>query len=201
VGDENLKSFAVTSVGPGEGKTLTAVNLAIAFAHKGMSIVLVDCDVRRPRVHKVLEVPRAPGLANLLDPRSSYFLRVPRVVKQTSLLNLSVISCGTPPSDALELFEGAPIRRLLADLGSRYDMVLLDTPPVLAAADAAILGQLVDGAVIVIRAGQTDREDAQRAYAQLSLAKVRVLGAIFNDPERKNRKYSPHSYTAEYMDA
>ncbi len=201
VGDENLKSFAITSVGPGEGKTLTAVNLAIAFAHKGMNIVLVDCDVRRPRVHKVLEVPRAPGLANLLDPRSSYFLRVTRVVKQTSLMNLSVISCGTAPSDALELFEGAPIRRLLADLGSRYDLVLLDTPPVLAAADAAILGQLVDGAVIVIRAGQTDREEAQRAYAQLSLAKVRVLGAIFNDPERKNRKYSPHSYTAEYMDA
>jgi tyrosine-protein kinase Etk/Wzc len=201
VGNENLKSFGVTSVGPGEGKTLTAVNLAIAFAHKGMNIALVDCDVRRPRVHKVLDLPRAPGLANLLDPRSSYFLRVSKVVKRTSLLNLSVIPCGTPPSDALELFEGAPIRRLLAELGERYDIVILDTPPVLAAADAAILGQLVDGAVIVIRAGQTDREDAQRAYAQLSLAKVRVLGAIFNDPDGKKRKYSPHSYSAEYMDA
>jgi capsular exopolysaccharide synthesis family protein len=201
VGSEDLQSVAVTSVGPGEGKTLTAVNLAIAFAHKGMSIVLVDCDVRRPRVHKVLDLPKAPGLADLLDPRSSYFLRVPRVVKQTSLVNLSVIPCGSPPTDPLELFEGAPMRRLMADLGERFDIVILDTPPVLAAADTAILGQLVDGAVIVIRAGQTDRDEAQRAYAQLSLAKVRVLGAIFNDPDGKKRKASPYSYAAEYMDA
>ena len=207
VGDSNLKSVAITSVGPGEGKTLTAVNLAISFAHKGMSIVLVDCDVRRPRVHKVLDLPRAPGLADLLDPRSSYFLRVPKVVKKTPLVNLSVISCGTPPLDPLELFEGAPIRRLIADLSERFDLVMLDTPPVLAAADTAILGQLVDGAVIVIRAGQTDREEAQRAYAQLTLAKVNVLGAIFNDPDGKKQKYSRrYSYysqtsTAEYVDA
>jgi len=201
LGDQNLKSFAVTSVGPGEGKTMTSVNLAIAFAHKGMSIVLVDCDTRRPNVHKVLEVPRAPGLGDLLDPKSSYFLRVSRVVKRTPLINLSVISAGTMPTDPLDMFEGAPMRRLMADLAEKFDIVILDTPPVLAAADAAILGQLVDGAVIVIRAGQTDRADAQRAYAQLSLAKVRVLGAIFNDPNGKKRKYSPYSYTAEYMDA
>ena len=207
VGDESLKSVAVTSVGPGEGKTLTAVNLAVSIAHTGMSIVLVDCDVRRPRMHKVLDLPRAPGLADLLDPRGSYFLRVQKVVKKTTLMNLSAISCGTPPSDPLELFEGAPIRRLIADLSDRYDMVILDTPPVLAAADTAILGQLVDGAVIVIRAGQTDREDAQRAYAQLTLAKVRVLGAIFNDPDGKKQKYArsytrySQTYTAEYMDA
>ena len=201
LGDENLKSFAVTSVGPGEGKTVTAVNLSIAFAHKGMNIVLVDCDVRRPQVHKILDLPRAPGLGDLLDPKSSYFLRVSRVVKRTPLMNLSVIPCGSPPSDPLELFEGAPMRRLLADLGDRYDIVILDTPPVLAAADTAILGQLVDGAVIVIRAGRTDREEAQRAYAQLTLAKVRVLGAIFNDPDGKRRKYSPYSYTADYVDA
>jgi capsular exopolysaccharide synthesis family protein len=207
VGDEHLRSVAVTSVGPGEGKTLTAVNLAISFAHKGMNIVLVDCDVRRPRVHKVLDTPRAPGLADLLDPRSSYFLRVQRVLKKTPLMNLSVIPCGTPPSDPLDLFEGAPIRRLIADLVDRFDLVIFDTPPVLAAADTAILGQLVDGAVLVIRAGQTDRDAAQRAYAQLSLAKVRVLGAIFNDPDGKKRKngqrYGPYKYaaTAEYMDA
>lgn len=201
VGDERLKSVAVTSVGPGEGKTLTAINLSVAFAHKGMSVVLVDCDVRRPRVHKALDLPRAPGLADLLDPRSSYFLRVRRVVKQTSLMNLSVIPCGSQPIDPLDMFEGAPIRRLLADLSERFDLVLLDTPPVLAAADTTILGQLVDGAVMVIRAGQTDREEAQRAYAQLSLAKVRVLGAIFNDPDGKKRRYSPYAYTAEFMDA
>jgi Mrp family chromosome partitioning ATPase len=129
------------------------------------------------------------------------------VVKKTPLVNLSVISCGTPPLDPLELFEGAPIRRLIADLGERFDLVMLDTPPVLAAADTAILGQLVDGAVIVIRAGQTDREEAQRAYAQLTLAKVNVLGAIFNDPDGKKQKYSRrYSYysqtsTAEYVDA
>ena len=93
------------------------------------------------------------------------------------------------------------MRRLLADLGERFDIIILDTPPVLAAADTAILGQLVDGAVIVIRAGRTDREEAQRAYAQLTLAKVRVLGAIFNDPDNKRRKYSPYSYTADYVDA
>ena len=207
VGDEKLKSVAVTSVGPGEGKTLTAVNLAISVAHKGMSVVLVDCDVRRPRMHKILDLPRAPGLADLLNPSSSYFLRIQKVVRSTSLMNLSAISCGTPPPDPLELFEGAPIRRLLTDLSGRFDMVILDTPPVLAAADTAILGQLVDGAVLVIRAGRTGRDEAQRAYAQLTLAKVRVLGAIFNDPDGKNvkygQRYGPYSYTSrtELMDA
>jgi capsular exopolysaccharide synthesis family protein len=206
-GDQILKSVAVTSVGSGEGKTLTAVNLAISFAHKGMSIVLVDCDVRRPRVHKALDLPRAPGLSELLDPRSSYFLRVQRVVKKTPLMNLSVIPCGTPPLDPLDLFEGAPMRRLVADLNDRFDIVILDTPPVLAAADTAIIGQLVDGAVMVIRAGQTDRNEAQRAYAQLTLAKVNVLGAIFNDPDGKKQRYargySTYQYAvpAEYMDA
>jgi Mrp family chromosome partitioning ATPase len=109
--------------------------------------------------------------------------------------------------DPQELFEGAPIRRLIADLNDRYDLVILDTPPVLAAADSAILGQLVDGAVIVVRAGITDREEAQRAYAQLTLAKVNVLGAIFNDPDGKHKHYGRRyaSYDipedVEYMDA
>lgn len=189
-GEGRPRSIVVTSVGPGEGKTVTAVNLAISFAHKGMSIVLLDCDVRRPRVHSLLELPRAPGLADLLDPRSSYFLRFRQVVRRTPLENLSVISCGTRPLDPLELFEGAPIRRLLADLSGEFDVVVLDSPPVLAAADTLILGQLVDGAILVIRAGQTEREAAQRAYAQLSLAKVRVLGAIFNDPDGRQGRYA-----------
>ena len=201
------KSVAITSVGPGEGKTMTAVNLAVSFAHKAMSIVLVDCDVRRPCVHKVLDLPRAPGLADLLNPQSSYFLRFRNVVKRTPLENLSIIPCGTALRHPSDLFEGAPIRRLLADLSSAYDVVILDTPPVLAAADASILGQLVDGAVLVIRAGQTERASAQRAYAQLTLAKVRVFGAIFNDPDGRSARYGPRydrywsSYAVESVDA
>ena len=95
------------------------------------------------------------------------------------------------------------MRRLLADLGERFDLIVLDTPPVLAVADASILGQLTDGAVLVIRAGRTDRDAAQRAYAQLKVARVRVLGAILNDPEGQlklyNRQY--YRYSSSYLDA
>lgn len=219
-GSEQLKTLVVTSAAPGEGKTMTSANLAVTFAHDGMQVLLVDCDVRRPKLHGVFKMSRAPGLLDLLTPsnggpqvgvRSSGFddhgtdgdLTDPltSVLRPTPIRGLTLLTCGTLPTNPTNLLSGVRMRVLLQELVQRYDIVILDTPPVLATADARILGGLSDGVLLVVRAGQTERVAAQRAQNQLLQAGARVLGVVLNDPggeiSREGEYYYPYAYAAE----
>ncbi len=196
-GSEQLRTLVITSAAPGDGKTLTAANLAASFAHDGLRVLLVDCDIRRPQLHGLFRAPRSPGLLDLLAPsvrESGSEVRslsladdengdpVGHVVRSTPFRGLSLLTCGTLPTNASNLLSGVRMRSLLAMLKERFDLVILDTPPVLATADAGILGSLADGVLLVVRAGQTDRSAAQRATAQLASSGARVLGVVLNDP-------------------
>lgn len=179
-GLERLGSIMVTSPVGGEGKSTTAANLAIAFAQQGKRVLLIDCDVRRPRVHTLFGVPREPGLSELL------LGRVPaeQVLRRTSVERLSVLAAGaTPPVSATDLFGGGVVRSLIDALSESFDMVVVDTAPVLPAASAPVLGTQVDGVLMVVRAGSTDRENARHAVQQLSAVGARVVGAVLNDPD------------------
>ena len=219
-GGEQLKTLVVTSAAPGEGKTMTSANLAVTFAHDGMQVLLVDCDIRRPKLHGLFKMSRAPGLLDLLTPahsapqvgvRTSGFeddshagdLTDPlnAVLRPTQIRGLTLLTCGALPTNPTNLLSGVRMRVLLQELVQRFDIVILDTPPVLATADARILGALSDGVLLVVRAGQTERLAAQRAQNQLNQAGARVLGVVLNDPggeiSREGDYYYPYAYAAE----
>jgi tyrosine-protein kinase Etk/Wzc len=209
-----LRTIVVTSAGPGEGKTLTAANLAVSFAHDGLRVLLVDCDVRRPRLHGLFRVPRGPGLMELLTPanaaggaRSLSFQDgseedaagvLQAVLRPTPVRGLSVLTCGALPTNPSELLSGGRMRALLTQLNQEFDLIVLDTPPVLATADAGILATLADGVLLVVRAGQTDRAAAQRAHQHLAHVGARVVGAVLNDPGGEVRHYGDYYYPYDY---
>jgi succinoglycan biosynthesis transport protein ExoP len=214
-GADQLKTIVVTSAAPGEGKTLTAANLSTSFAHDGLQVLLVDCDVRRPKLHGLFRVPRSPGLLDLLAPpnggsnstvRSLTFGAgktegedpLDHVLRPTPIRGLTLLTCGALPTNASNLLSGVRMRVLLEELKQRFDLVVLDTPPVLATADAGILGSLADGVLLVVRAGQTDRSAAQRAHQQLANMGSRVIGAVLNDPKGEVSQYGDYYYPYEY---
>ncbi|HUR95835.1 MAG TPA: polysaccharide biosynthesis tyrosine autokinase [Gemmatimonadales bacterium] len=200
-GGEALKTLVVTSAAPGEGKTLTAANLAVTLAYDGLRVLLVDCDIRRPRVHGMFKVPRAPGLMELLTSSHAPGSSPVPAIRETSIAGLSVLPCGALPSNAANLLSGTRMRVLLQELREQFDIIVLDTPPVLATADAGIVASLTDGVLLVVRAGTTDRNAAQRACQQLANVGARVIGTVLNDPGGQVAKegdyYYPYDYAAE----
>ena len=214
---DQLRSLVVTSAGPGEGKTLTAANLAVTFAYDGMRVLLVDCDVRRPRLHGLFRVPRSPGLMELLMNRNgnggpdTHSLSLDPdalashsndptavVIRPTSVKGLSLLTCGALPTNASNLLSGARMRVLMEQLTKNFDLIILDTPPVLATADAGILSSLTDGVLLVVRAGQTDRAAAQRAHHLLANVGARIVGTVLNDPGGEVSQYGDYYYPYDY---
>jgi polysaccharide biosynthesis transport protein len=201
-------TLVVTSAAPQEGKTLIAANLAATFARGGAQVLLVDCDIHRPRLHRLFHVPRAPGLMDLLRLETSGLnfetgWRVVRnqrsaAVRKTSIEGLSLLPCGTDAQSSPELLEPANLRGLLVQLKTEYDVIVLDTPPVLVSADAATLAASADGVIMVVRAGQTDRGAAELARHRVSAAGGRVLGAVLNDPDGLAGRFDGSYYAYDY---
>jgi uncharacterized protein involved in exopolysaccharide biosynthesis/Mrp family chromosome partitioning ATPase len=210
-----MRTIVVTSAAPGEGKTVTAANLSVAFAHDGFRVLLIDCDVRRPRLHSLFRMPRSPGLMELLTPpesgqngqsltfdpesgRTISGLPINEVVRATNIRGLSLLTCGSLPTNASNLLSGLRMRALLRELAKSFDLIILDTPPVLATADAGILSGLADGVLLVVRAGRTDRNAAQRAHQQLSQVGARIVGAVLNDPGGEVVHFGDYYYPYDY---
>ena len=203
-------TLVVTSAAPQEGKTLVATNLAATFARGGADVLLVDCDIHRPRLHKVFQVSRGPGLMDLLrlhdgDLHHETARRVSlgqrtSAIRHTSIERLSLLPCGVNAANTPELLEPASLQGLLNQLKTHYDVIVLDTPPVLVSADAATLAASAEGVILVVRAGQTDRGAAELARQRVTSAGGRVLGAVLNDPDgllsRMDAGYYAYDYPA-----
>jgi tyrosine-protein kinase Etk/Wzc len=189
-----MRTLVVTSAGPAEGKTTTSINLAATFAQQGMRVLLVDCDLRRPRVHDSFAVQREPGLTQLLFRYNT----LDEVLHDTPVPNLNVIASGTLPPNPAELLGGQQMGEVIAQLRERFDLVLLDTPPVLLAPDSSILGASSDGVLLVVRAGVTERAAVQQSVQQLQGVGANLLGAVLNDPENKLPGYSGYQAYAYY---
>jgi len=198
------RTLVVTSAAPREGKTLIAANLAVAFARGGARVLLVDCDVHRPRLHRVFRASRTPGLMDLLrsgsadSPLPAAMNHRRAAIRKTGIDRLSFLPCGADAPQTPELLEPATLRGLLKGLRVDFDVILLDTPPVLVSADAATLAASADGVLMVVRAGQTDRRAAELARSRVVSAGGRVLGAVLNDPDGVLTRFGEPSYAYDY---
>ncbi|HEX6748115.1 MAG TPA: polysaccharide biosynthesis tyrosine autokinase [Longimicrobium sp.] len=193
-GGDPLRTLLVTSPGASEGKSTVCANLAVTFAQQHMRVLLVDCDMRRSRLHTLFGAERTPGLTEVLARQGT----LEEAIRSTQVEGLHILPAGTLVPNISELLGGAGMRAVMAELSSRYDLVVVDTPPVLAAADAEILGVQTDAVLLVLRAGQTDRQPAQYAVQQLRAIGARVVGAVLNDPDEKVADYGRYTYYYDY---
>ncbi len=193
---QTLRTIVITSPSPQDGKTTTIANLAVTFAQQGMRVLLVDCDLRKARVHTMFQLPREPGFSQLVARQAT----LEQVVQPTAVENLFVIAAGALPGNPSELLGSANSKATIALLASEYDLVLIDTPPVHAAADALILGSMSNGVLLVLRAGHSERAAAQDALRRLANVGAHVIGAVLNDPDHKVPQYGSYYYYYEYHD-
>ena len=191
---QSLRTIVVTSPSPQDGKTTTATNLAVTFAQQGLKVLLADCDLRRGRLHNVFRVAREPGMTQLLAGQN----KAAEVIQPSGVPGMSFISAGTFPPNPSELLGSARTKQILAELGTQFDIIILDTPPVHVAGDALILGTIADGVILVLRAGNTERAAAQHAMTRLSNVGARVVGAVLNDPDHKVPQYGGYYYYDYY---
>jgi capsular exopolysaccharide synthesis family protein len=189
--DEGARSVVVTSTGPGEGKTTVACNLAMGMAMAGQRVLLIDADMRRPRVHEALKLQRDPGLSNLLVGAA----KAADVMRQTGVPNLYVLPAGKTPPNPAELLGSKRFAELLHSLRDHFDLVVIDTPPVMAVTDAAVVGYRASGVLFVAAADATNRHAAQTALDQLEHARVRFIGAVLN---RVDLAGNPYYYSKYY---
>jgi capsular exopolysaccharide synthesis family protein len=170
-----LKIVSVTSVEAGEGKTATASNLSVVLAQLGKRVLLVDADLRKPRLHKVFAVSNQSGLVTYLTTGGEE-----GIVHRTPVAGLSLMPSGPIPPNPSELLASDRMWELLERLRSAYDYVVFDTPPTLAVTDSTVIGARSDGVILCVRAAQVDRRDAARAVDRLRMADIRLLGAVLN---------------------
>jgi len=193
--DRELKRLLVTSPSPQEGKTTVAANLAIVMAQSGSRVLLVDTDMRRPRVHKAfgIERPRT-GLSTMVLGESD----AAATIRQTVVPNLDVLVCGPTPPNPSELIHTEAFQRVIDDVSARYDRVIFDSPPIGVVTDAAILSKLVDGTVLICKSLHTTRDAAKHAVGVLRDIDAVILGAVLNDLDLLNKKYGKHYYYYYY---
>lgn len=187
-GSTPAKTLMVTSPSSSEGKSATAMNVALSFCQSGKRVLLIDADLRRPRLHHVFEAAlphEARGLATVLAGLSTFDEAVAQVPEEAPE-NLWLLPCGAVPEHPAELLEAGGFRRLLADLADQFDVIIVDTPPVLPVADALIMAPQVDGVVIVGRCEQTTRGELQRMLSLLLQADANVLGVVLNEVDGRH---------------
>jgi len=189
--DRNPTSFVITSSVAGEGKTSTSVNLAISLAQAGRRVLIVDGDLRRPQVAKLLKLESAVGLTTVLVGRSEL-----RDSIQRHASGIDVLATGPIPPNPTEILQSIAARDLFKMLRAQYDNVIIDAPPLLPVADAAILATDVDGAIMVVRHGETTREQAKQAVARLHSVGADLFGAVANMTPRRGADYSYDGYYA-----
>ncbi len=195
---QRSRTYVITSPADGEGKTTIASNIGVALSRSHLRVLLIDGDMRKPRLHQSFAVQEDIGLRNLLRgdidlenaPLSSF-------VRETSTPNLSVIPAGQGSEDTVQLLHSASMQTLLTRVSQEFDVILIDTPPMLHMTDARILGERSDGSILVFRAGSTTVEQAQAARDLLDRDGIPVLGAVLNDfaPEREGLSNYYSSYS------
>jgi capsular exopolysaccharide synthesis family protein len=196
--EEGSRAIVVTSTAPAEGKTMVSSNLAAALAQTDQSVLVIDADMRRPRIHEVFGWVQDPGLSNVLVGTA----KLADAVRKTTIPTLTVMTAGHIPPNPAELLGSQRFRDLLQELKQQYDWIIIDAPPVMAVTDAALVGNIATGVVFVVGAEMTSRRHAAIAIEQLAQAKSRFIGAVLNraNVQRHGYYYSTY-YRKDYVRA
>ena len=183
------RSILVTSSVPQEGKTSTVVNLAIAFAQLGQKILVVDADMRKPRLHRIFKLGSSVGLSSCLTGKA----KIEECILKTDIDGLSVLPCGPVPPNPTELIDSDKMKELVEKLTASYDLVLFDSPPVLAVVDPVILANLVEATILVVLSGKTTDKALVGATEELKKARAKLIGAVFNGVKMDKQGYYYYS--------
>jgi succinoglycan biosynthesis transport protein ExoP len=193
--EQGAKSIVITSTGPGEGKTVVATNLAVSLAQAGERVVLVDGDMRRPQVHKAFGIGLEPGLSNLMVGNA----KATDAVRKSDVPSLWLVTGGRIPPNPAEILGSTRFREFLSSLAEHFDWVVIDSPPVMAVTDAAILAHNASGVLFVVRADATNRHTAQAALNQLDASQAKFFGGVVNGLDlARNGFYYSQFYKPEY---
>ena len=180
----------ITSTGPGEGKSHTVANLAVSMAQAGKSVLVVDADLRNPTQHKLFGLSNREGLSvSLVQDQACQ-----AYIKETAVPGVMVLTGGPIPPNPAELVGSKRMKCLIQEVSEQYDMVLIDTPPILAVTDVAILAQEVDGVILVLASGEVNKDYAQRAKELLDKVGAKILGAVLNKADMKTSEYQYYYY-------
>lgn len=171
------KTLIITSPSHGEGKTTSAINLAISLSQQGDKVLLVDANLRRPTVHSTFNLKDALGLSEVLIGKAT----IEDAIVQTQIGQLEVLPSGMTPPNPAELIGSKAMSQFIKEITDEYDVILFDSPPVLETTDTKLLAGQCDGVILVLTSGKTDREKAIEANRLLNLVRAKVLGVILNE--------------------
>jgi len=188
------KAITFSSSLPQEGKTATVANLAVSFAQLKKEVLVLDADLRKPRLHRIFKIRNSAGLSSYLTGRSSF----EEVIQKTSIDNIWLIPSGPLPPNPAELLDSEKMKELMEEAKTRFDFVLIDTPPVLAVIDPVITSSFSDGTIFVIKAGETSRKPFLKAVDEFEKANSKIIGVLFNEIKIKKQSYHSSYYRHYY---
>lgn len=193
--DKEIKTIIITSSTPSEGKSTTAVNLAGIIAQGEKKVLLIDCDLRKPKIHNIFNISNREGLTNVLVGNK----KIEEVAyKYEGFKNLEIITSGPVPPNPAELLGSDRMKRFLVEVREKYDMVILDTPPVGVVTDSAVLSTIADGLIVVAAVAQTDMEDVIRGKELLDKVKANIIGVVLNKVPIGGRSSYKYGYYTNY---
>ncbi|CAM3386169.1 CpsD/CapB family tyrosine-protein kinase [Paenibacillus lupini] len=188
--DEALQVIMVSSAGPGEGKSTTIANLAVAFSQSDRKVLLIDADMRKPTAHKSFQISNRFGLSSVISQQCT----LQEALQSSDIPNLDIMTSGPIPPNPAEMLASKRMTALLDELKGIYDIVLIDTPPLLAVTDAQIASAKSDGVVLVVDQGRVKRQFAQRAIQNLQNVNARILGVVLNNVKRRSNEEAYYYY-------
>jgi capsular exopolysaccharide synthesis family protein len=195
--DKPPKIILISSAGPSEGKTLTSTNLAITMAQAGSRVVIVDCDMRKPKVHKMFGIGRDKGMSSVLVSNDLEEV-LQDVIIHSDIPNLDVIPCGPIPPNPSEIIGSQKMSRIMEILQEQYDRIIVDSPPITAVTDSTVLAKFVDGVMLVVHAGVTPRQVVKTGLEQIQGVDANILGAVLNDVDTGKESYYYYQYYYYY---
>lgn len=190
--DKKVQVIAVTSTGPGEGKSTVASNLAVVTAQAGKKTLLIDCDQRKPMQHKIFGVSNEKGLSNMLAEDGNFAL----AVQKSGIENLLLLTAGVKPPNPSELLASSKMKNFVHSLRGQLDFIIIDTPPLLMVTDAQLLSSYIDGYILTVASGEADRDAAAKAKELLDNVNGKILGVVLNKINLHGKGY--YGYYGKY---